>query len=81
VGKGNGKSDEAEEFYTLRRSQPATMAKSDWEPVNGVTPVNWYREREREKYNEVSVCEIWCIHGCEDDDDDNLGFRAVYIRR
>jgi hypothetical protein len=29
VGKGNGKSDEAEEFYTLRRSQPATMAKSD----------------------------------------------------
>jgi hypothetical protein len=29
VGKGSGKSDEAEEFNTWRRSELATMAKSD----------------------------------------------------
>jgi hypothetical protein len=44
VGKWRGKSDEAEEFNTWRRSKPgkpATMAKTDWEPVTGVTLEHW----------------------------------------
>jgi hypothetical protein len=35
--KGSGKCDETEEFNTWRRGKPATVAKSDWEPVTGVT--------------------------------------------
>jgi hypothetical protein len=28
---------------TWRRRKPATVAKSDWEPVTGVTLGNWYK--------------------------------------
>jgi hypothetical protein len=31
------KSDETEEFNTWGRSKPATVAKSDWDPVTDVT--------------------------------------------
>jgi hypothetical protein len=31
-------------FRRWGRSKPATVAKSYWEPVTGVTPENWYRE-------------------------------------
>jgi hypothetical protein len=37
VGKGNGKSAEAEESNTCRRSKQANMAKNDKEPVTDVT--------------------------------------------
>jgi hypothetical protein len=36
VGKGRGKSEEAEYFNTWRSSKAINMAKSDWEPVIGV---------------------------------------------
>jgi hypothetical protein len=37
VGKWSGKSDEAESFNTWKHSNPVTIAKSNWEPVTGVT--------------------------------------------
>jgi hypothetical protein len=38
------KTDEAEESNTWRRGKPANMARSDWEPVTGVTLENCYRQ-------------------------------------
>jgi len=35
VGKGSGKSDEAEESNSWRGNRPANMTKSDGEPVTG----------------------------------------------
>jgi hypothetical protein len=40
VGKENGKNDETEGFTTSRRSEKVNMAKSEREPVTGVTLEN-----------------------------------------
>jgi hypothetical protein len=40
VGKGSGKYDEAEEFNTWGSNEPATIVKSDREPVTDVTLEN-----------------------------------------
>jgi len=39
----SGKSDQAEEYNTLRCSKPANMAKSDWEPITSAMLKNCYR--------------------------------------